>query len=820
MTDNNFANRVEIFGGKVQGFIQENYGTVTQNFIIQVSKLYSSQAVTEKELNSEEYRQRTVLLSKVKEYWIKGVLEKSLFTEAMIELGLEERSDIIERPFIGFEELSEKSRKILPTGTDATEFFNQIGDGRTLLILGEPGSGKTITLLKLAQNLIARAEEDIRRLIPIVFNLSSWKIKRQKIADWLIEELWSKYGVSKAVGKDLIEKQQLIMLLDGLDEVKAEHREACVQAINQFMVDNGQTEVVVCSRIKEYEALSTQLRLRGAILIRSLTPEQINQYFDKAGEQLQAVKTLLQEDNALQELAKSPLTLSVMSLAYRGKKVEELHQIGSLEERRQHLFDSYIERMFKQEKTGKPSGYKYRYENQQTKKWLTWLAQRMTKESQTVFLIEQLQPRWLKTKSEKILYVLAVVLFIFLVLNSWNFYLDYLSQVNPSVILEEKKLSESQLTNFKEIFARIERLRLIFIFLLLTIVMSWKLIINKPFFLCTWVKKVYINFVKKMFFVKYLVPLYELYKLQYDLLFRNYLVPDIEPIEAVNWSFRNALKTLKSNLIAFFVCSTIFVIIPFGIIYLVGLLFLIWNGQISNGLLLTLLFVVIVPLLSVMSGLLSAIVNGPTVFVFSSIDIKKSVEKTVVPNQGIKRSAKSIIPLSFMGLVLGFLSLYQSTAFQSIYGTMFTMLLHHKILPVHIPMPIGIVTKILTWVLLFALLAGGACIKHVILRIILCWKGYMPWNYASFLDYASERIFLRKVGGSYIFIHRILQEYFAFRETALQSSGFYAPIQEIPVQPSSPQVQNHLVCTNCGHHNSANNNFCIKCGTKLNQPHI
>ena len=153
MTADNFANRVEIFGGKVQGFIQENYGTVTQNFITQVSKLYSSQAVTEKELNSEEYRQRTVLLSKVKEYWIKGVLEKSLFTEAMIELGLEERSDIIERPFIGFE-ISEKSRKILPTGTDATEFFKQIGDGRTLLILGAPGSGKTITLLKLAQNRI------------------------------------------------------------------------------------------------------------------------------------------------------------------------------------------------------------------------------------------------------------------------------------------------------------------------------------------------------------------------------------------------------------------------------------------------------------------------------------------------------------------------------------------------------------------------------------------------------------------------------------------------------------------------------------------
>jgi hypothetical protein len=30
-----------------------------------------------------------------------------------------------------------------------------------------------------------------------------------------------------------------------------------------------------------------------------------------------------------------------------------------------------------------------------------------------------------------------------------------------------------------------------------------------------------------------------------------------------------------------------------------------------------------------------------------------------------------------------------------------------------------------------------------------------------FLDYAAERILLRKVGGGYIFVHRLLLEYFA-----------------------------------------------------------
>jgi len=33
----------------------------------------------------------------------------------------------------------------------------------------------------------------------------------------------------------------------------------------------------------------------------------------------------------------------------------------------------------------------------------------------------------------------------------------------------------------------------------------------------------------------------------------------------------------------------------------------------------------------------------------------------------------------------------------------------------------------------------------------------------SLLDYAAERILLRKVGGGYIFTHRMLMEYFAAR---------------------------------------------------------
>ena len=58
--------------------------------------------------------------------------------------------------------------------------------------------------------------------------------------------------------------------------------------------------------------------------------------------------------------------------------------------------------------------------------------------------------------------------------------------------------------------------------------------------------------------------------------------------------------------------------------------------------------------------------------------------------------------------------------------------------------------------------AGGSeVIKHFVLRLSLIRNGLTPWNYIKFLDYAADRILLRKVNGGYMFIHRMLFEWFA-----------------------------------------------------------
>jgi len=53
---------------------------------------------------------------------------------------------------------------------------------------------------------------------------------------------------------------------------------------------------------------------------------------------------------------------------------------------------------------------------------------------------------------------------------------------------------------------------------------------------------------------------------------------------------------------------------------------------------------------------------------------------------------------------------------------------------------------------------------HYTLRFVFDRNDILPWKLVPFLDYATERILLRKVGGGYVFVHRMLMEYFASLE--------------------------------------------------------
>ena len=60
-----------------------------------------------------------------------------------------------------------------------------------------------------------------------------------------------------------------------------------------------------------------------------------------------------------------------------------------------------------------------------------------------------------------------------------------------------------------------------------------------------------------------------------------------------------------------------------------------------------------------------------------------------------------------------------------------------------------------------SLFGGSVFVKHFLLRGLLRLQHNLPWRYTRFLDHAAQLVFLRKVGGGYIFMHRLLQQYFA-----------------------------------------------------------
>ena len=128
---------------------------------------------------SEEARNRRnqrILLEKVKRFWIRGVLENSLYDAVLIELGMQAQPDLVEHPLQVVVDMPEQDKRIPPLGKPILEIFDEAD--RALLILGTPGSGKTTTLLKLARDLAARAEQDPTEPIPVIFNLSSWAQRR------------------------------------------------------------------------------------------------------------------------------------------------------------------------------------------------------------------------------------------------------------------------------------------------------------------------------------------------------------------------------------------------------------------------------------------------------------------------------------------------------------------------------------------------------------------------------------------------------------------------------------------------------------------
>jgi hypothetical protein len=230
----------------------------------------------------------------------------------------------------------------------------------------------------------------------------------------------------------------------------------------------------------------------------------------------------------------------------------------------------------------------------------------------------------------------------------------------------------------------------------------------------------------------------------------------VQPVEVLVWSwsnFRRGLANLKYlyygvllGAISGLMCGLVAAlktkpsaILPQGLVY--G-----WSDLVSVG---------------VSSWLFLALLQGVSGAVLDE-------HLRIVPNQGIRLSARNGLFMGITGVCVGgaftFLAvLLRKILFNSSFVITTDYVREGLICALIVGLAGGLIAGLLNgWL---------AYIRHIVLRILLSLARVIPSNYPSFLDEATARILLRKVGGSYIFIHRLLLTYFAQVENPVSSQS-------------------------------------------------
>jgi NACHT domain len=273
-------------------------------------------------------RDRDAILHRVRDKWISGVLEPSLAHAERLALDLARHPEAVAPretlvPHPDYATLYANAGGTIPMnapiiagGTPVLRLFLRTGGG--LLIMGAPGSGKTTLLLQLADALLQRAESDASQPVPIVASLASWGGRHQSLTTWLAGELAESYRIPRETADSWLATGDLVLLLDGLDEVTQRYRGFCAEEINAYLRRHGLARMAVCARSGVLRDLGTRLVLPEAVELLPATEAQIDAYLarlETTWTPLADVRAALAADESL----RTPLMLRAAALAYRGR---------------------------------------------------------------------------------------------------------------------------------------------------------------------------------------------------------------------------------------------------------------------------------------------------------------------------------------------------------------------------------------------------------------------------------------------------------------------------------------------------------------------
>ncbi|URM88878.1 NACHT domain-containing protein [Streptomyces sp. MRC013] len=128
---------------------------------------------------------------------------------------------------------------------------------RRLVVLGEPGAGKTALAVLLVRELVRDASPG--EPVPVLLDLAPWNPQKESLGDWMGRRIREDYPALRnheIYGRDaarkLVAAGRVLPVLDGFDELSPELRPYALAAVNRAIAVHE--PLILASRTAEYRA--------------------------------------------------------------------------------------------------------------------------------------------------------------------------------------------------------------------------------------------------------------------------------------------------------------------------------------------------------------------------------------------------------------------------------------------------------------------------------------------------------------------------------------------------------------------------------------
>jgi hypothetical protein len=201
--------------------------------------------------------------------------------------------------------------------------YQTIQNQKRLVVLGDPGSGKTMFLRHVAFTYARQGLDDFDgQPIPVYLELNRVESAGGDLLAALTKTL-ENHNFPGAEGflKSALENHALLILLDGLDEVNAAARPVLVKQIQDLDQKHAENRIIVTCRKAVYQG-ELDAWVDGKLEIIEFSDQQIQRFMTSWQKDMPAEKSIehffrtLQERPQIMALARNPLLLTMVAYLY------------------------------------------------------------------------------------------------------------------------------------------------------------------------------------------------------------------------------------------------------------------------------------------------------------------------------------------------------------------------------------------------------------------------------------------------------------------------------------------------------------------------